>query len=118
MGDLDNSPLATTRPFTGPMTPLSSTERRHSPEPGEGLPASRLASPQTILQPHRLWQSHFQGLLALELQVLPAQVLRPDPVHPNRRGLFRPLLPDQLQLHLLPQERQVPLVSGERTLPW
>ena len=65
-----------------------------------------------------IYFNYHQGLLALELQVLPAQVLRPDPVHPNRRGLFRPLLPDQLQLHLLPQERQVPLVSGERTLPW
>ena len=63
------------------MTPLSSTERRTFPwarsaihsikwrilcnsyswfTSGEGLPASRLASPQTILQPHRLWQSHFQ----------------------------------------------------------
>ena len=47
----------------------------------------------------------------MEPQILSTQVLWPHPLHPDRRGLLRPVLRDELQLHQDSQEPEVPLVT-------
>ena len=55
-----------------------------------------------------------QGLLALEPQVLPAQVLRGHSLRPDVCRVLRPLLSHELRLHLRAQEPEIPLVDPAR----